>query len=114
MKLSRHFSRIEFVCRCGCGMDTVDSELIAVLELIRERFGPVHIISGNRCKEHNKAVGGADDSQHLYSKAADILSKGHKPKEVVEWLDKQFPDTYGIGEYDTWVHVDVRKERGRW
>ena len=34
-QLSAHFNREEFECTCHCGMDTVDAELIDVLEDIR-------------------------------------------------------------------------------
>jgi uncharacterized protein YcbK (DUF882 family) len=37
-----------------------------MLEEIRTHFDrPIHILSGYRCPAHNKAVGGAPDSQHM-------------------------------------------------
>ena len=45
--LSRNFDRSEFKCRDGCGRDTVDIELVKVLEEVRVRFArPIHISSG--------------------------------------------------------------------
>lgn len=36
------------------------------LQALRDKWGrPIIINSGHRCKEHNKAVGGAPQSQHL-------------------------------------------------
>ncbi|BEB16509.1 hypothetical protein VEE45_23520 [Escherichia coli] len=46
--LSKHFSRKEFKCKCGkCDYDTIDAELLVILEDVREHFGkPVIINSG--------------------------------------------------------------------
>ena len=47
------------------------------LQIIRDHYNkPVYINSGWRSPEHNKAVGGASSSQHLYAKAADIKIVG--------------------------------------
>lgn len=114
--LNPYFSREEFECKCGeCGQDTVDAELLKVLTDLRVYFGaPVYINSANRCEEHNKKVGGSPRSQHLTSKAADIRVKGHPPLEVYKYLDKEYPDTYGIGLYRSFVHIDVREGKSRW
>ena len=63
MRISKHFKREEFACKCGCGQDTVDHSLIEILERVREFFGkPITITSGNRCTTHNKKIGGASGS----------------------------------------------------
>ncbi len=114
-KLSKHFKRSEFACSCGCGTSTVDAELITVLEDVREHFGrPVKINSGHRCVENNKRVGGKVKSVHLTGKAADIVVKGINPSLVYEYLDSKYSDQYGIGQYDSFTHVDVRDYRARW
>ncbi len=114
-KLSEHFFRAEFGCRCGCGYDTVDAELLAVLEDVRNHFGsPVHINSGCRCPGHNKKIGGKPKSQHLLGKAADIDVARAFPGEVYMYLRQQYPDKYGLGLYQNFVHVDVRLRRTRW
>ena len=114
-KLSVHFSRPEFECKCGCGLDTVDSELIYALELVRSKFKrSILIISGARCKEHNILIGGAGKSQHLRCKAADFIIKDTSPNEVYESLLNLFPDKYGLGNYRRWTHLDVREEMARW
>lgn len=110
MKLSEHFSREEFACNDGCGLDTVDAELINVLEFVRRHFGgrPVIITSGYRCPEHNAAVSGAPDSQHLHGRAADIVIQGIPARDVAAFLDDNFPDRLGIGSYARFTHVDTR------
>jgi len=114
-KLSEHFSREEFACQCGCGQDTVDYELIRVLEALRSNTGPIIISSGNRCTKRNKAAGGALKSFHVISKAADIIVKGNTPAEIYHHLSERYPDRYGIGLYSGWVHIDVRGgAKARW
>ena len=114
--LSKHFSRSEFMCKCGgCTCDTVDAELIRVLEGIRRHFDkPVSITSGVRCKHHNKAVGGSEQSQHLLGRAADILVDGVSPKTVQEYINGKFEDWYGLGCYPFFTHIDTRRTRARW
>lgn len=112
--LSRHFFRYEFACKCGCGKDTVDAELIRVLEALRELYGPITITSGVRCKAHNAEVGGSPKSKHLEGKAADFKVAGLHPDEVSHVLEVKYFDKYGIGRYNGRTHVDVRSAKARW
>ena len=115
MKLSENFSRSEFKCQCGCGQDTVDALLIDILERVRKHFKqPITITSGNRCEKHNKSIGGASNSQHLYGKAADFKVKNVSPIEVFNFIDLFAPSSYGLGSYTSWTHVDVRDNQSRW
>lgn len=112
---SVNFNRSEFACKCGCGFDTVDAELLEILEAVRQHFGkPVTINSACRCEKHNKAVGGEPTSQHLYGRAADFTVAGPSPAKVYQWLIAEYPDRYGIGVYPSWVHVDSRAGKARW
>ncbi len=111
--LSDNFNRSEFTCKCGCSQDTVDFNLIAGLEKIREHFdSPIMVNSGNRCPTYNASVGGATSSQHLISRAADITVKGVLPVDVHAYLYSWWPG--GLGRYDTFTHVDSRSSRARW
>jgi len=113
LKLSEHFSRSEFICNCSCGQDTVDVELITVLEDIRNHFDtPVTITSGNRCVYWNDFVGGRPASKHLTGRAADIKVSGITPVQVYAYLCAKYPNRYGIGLYKTFVHIDTRS--GMW
>lgn len=114
--VSKYFQPEEFICHCGCGRGGVVDELLMELDDIREYFGaPVYIDCGRRCVEHNRAVGGAPDSQHLIGYAADIRIQGHAPGVVQAYLHNAYEGRYGIGSYPTFTHFDVR-ERGpaRW
>ena len=114
--LSLNFSRYEFKCKCGkCAQDTVDVELIKVLERVRSHFNArVTVNSGNRCEDYNRAVGGGEDSQHLKSRAADIVVKGVSPMDVYAYLVRIYPIKYGIGSYGTFTHIDTRALKARW
>jgi len=114
-KISNHFSRREFACKCKCGFDTVDAELISILEDVREHFGlPVRINSACRCKLHNNNVGGTKSSQHLTGKAADITVDDTPSDDVYNYLALAYPERYGIGRYNSFTHTDSRKNKARW
>jgi zinc D-Ala-D-Ala carboxypeptidase len=76
--LSAHFSAAEFRCHCGgksaeCAGVLVTRELLQALEVIRDAVDrSVQVVSGYRCPAHNRAVGGAGDSQHMHGTAADL------------------------------------------
>jgi uncharacterized protein YcbK (DUF882 family) len=113
-KISRNFSRHEFKCSC-CDFATVDVKLIELLEVVRNHFNqPVKITSGCRCVKHNKSVGGAEKSKHLYGIAADIKVKDTDPEKVYDFIDAYEPERLGVGLYKSWVHVDVRPTKARW
>lgn len=135
--ISENFSRHEFACDCVnqgkkrddgyCGghFDTVDKDLNNCLELIRKdvrrvvgRNVYVRITGGNRCHKHNEDVGGADHSYHLYGLAAGIkvYDENHHQidnKVVYEVIDKRWPDKYGLKQYKTHIHFDIRKIKWR-
>jgi uncharacterized protein YcbK (DUF882 family) len=114
--LSQHFARSEFACPCGCGFNTVDAELIAILEAARAHFMvPITINSGCRCEKHNQTLpNSARSSQHLRGKAADIRVAGWAPDLVADYLEQIYPNSYGIGRYNTFTHIDVRDGKSRW
>lgn len=111
---TKHFKDSEFACKC-CGWVNPNSELKAVLELVRCKFdSPVIVNSACRCESHNAKVGGANNSRHKLGVAADIVVKGVPPKVVYGYLNSTFPNQYGIGKYDTFTHIDVRSKKARW
>lgn len=114
--ISLHFDRSEFACPCGCGFDTVDAELVEVLEDLRGRLRgkPIKINSGCRCVRHNAKVGGVENSIHRTGKAADIVVKGIDADTVADCLEELYPGKYGIGRYPSFVHIDVRPVVARW
>jgi zinc D-Ala-D-Ala carboxypeptidase len=68
--LSPHFRAREFACK-HCGWIKTHRVLLAGLERIRPAGG-LSVVSGYRCPTHNRDIGGATNSQHIYGTAADI------------------------------------------
>lgn len=114
-KVSTNFTVNEFACSDGSDPIFISDELVTVLQKIRTYFGkPVTINSGFRTATKNKAVGGAAYSMHLYGMAADIVVKGISSKTVAAYAEKLLPNKGGIGIYDGFTHIDVRKTKSRW
>jgi hypothetical protein len=86
-----------------------------VFEPIREHFKvPIHISSGYRSKELNKAIGGSSSSQHLLGQAIDIdmdgTPNGVTNKMVFDFIKNNLSFDQLIFEFGTkdapdWVHV---------
>lgn len=123
--LSANFKVKEFRCKDGSDPIFIDSELVELLQKIREHFGkPVHINSAYRTAAHNlsKQVGGTKFSQHQYGKAADICIQGILITKIADYANTLMPNRGGIGVYPSkpgvrdcaFVHVDVRKDKSRW
>ena len=118
--LNEYFSREEFSCGCGCGFDTVDTELLKLLTRIREHFdAPVWINSGARCWQHHAAIyrelgqEPTPNSQHLFGRAADVVVDGI-PTDLVRELAHQF-GAAGVGAYNDFIHIDTRSNGiARW
>jgi len=109
MRISKHFTYQELACR-HCGIAAVDPVLVCCLEDLRKRIGqPLPVISGYRCPQHNRAVGGAPRSFHVLGQAADI------PRGLVRPAVATAAGFRGLGTRDGWVtHVDVRPHPARW
>lgn len=90
--LTDDFSRSEFRCKCGCGRDNISMELVNRLQRLRTNYGhPIKVISGCRCIEHNRAVGGKPQSSHICEgkegEAADIeVSGSHAMYELLKTI----------------------------
>lgn len=111
---TKHFKISEFRCK-GSGTlpnGGIDNNLILKLEELRYALGGKALVinSGYRSPSHNKRVGGASKSQHLYGKAADIVVRGVSPSRVYTAALKLFN---GVGKYNTFTHVDTRANKAR-
>ena len=78
-------------------------------------FGkPIIVNSGYRSPEHNAAVGGVPNSQHVLGTAADIRPEDLNDLPELQEICNEMNARGGVGFYNTFVHVDVRGERARW
>ena len=110
-----YFQRKEFSCKCGCGFDSMDKDLLCKLNDLREYFNtPVHIESGNRCETHNRRVGGEPNSYHKRGRAVDIKVDGVSPDKVADYLEQKYQYCCGIGRYNSFTHFDNRTSKARW
>jgi len=117
---SRHLTWSEFACKDGTEYPEIwrsnrALKLGIVFELIRAAFGnkPITVLSAYRTPEHNRAVGGARNSQHLEGRALDLRPPiGIKVTDFYRVIKALAPDTdiRGIGLYPTFVHVDIRPQ----
>lgn len=120
----KHFTLAEML-RTGTNLPNIPTwevvdNLRALIENVlipaREALGaPIHVNSGYRSPEVNKAVGGAKNSQHVLGEAAD-LTTGTKEgnKLLFQALLKVSMFDQLIDEKDfSWIHVSFRKGKNR-
>lgn len=69
--VSKNFKKSEFVCPC-CKLYNMQPFVVDKVQIIRDQFGAINIISGTRCVIHNEKVGGKPASAHLDGYAVDI------------------------------------------
>ena len=117
IQLTPHFHLKEFLCP-GAEKE-IRAEHIENLRKLANHLEEVRITCGNRAititsgfrtRAHNRAVGGASNSQHLYGTAADIVVSGLKASEVQKLLKDW---NGGLGSYASWTHLDLGPKR-RW
>lgn len=115
-RVSEHFKLNEFKCKDNSRVVVINDELVAVLEKARRHFDKaIHVNSGYRTVAYNSTLKDASPkSQHTHGNAADIVVMGVKPIVVYNYFNETYPDTYGVGIYDTIVHIDVRPTKSRW
>lgn len=118
-QLSDHIYRDEIECQCGCGFNSIDYKTIEVWEEARVHFGrPLYINqrdhSACRCLKHNRDIGSNDNSWHPKGRAIDGEIDGIHPSKLYEYFCEKYPDTFGIGLYATFVHLDTRPNKARW
>jgi hypothetical protein len=123
-QLSASFSLSEFGSRDGAqtpvSVIPALRELATQLEVLKRALGgaALHINSGYRSPNHNRNVGGATNSQHLYGRAADISVSGYSPRQVADKIDELMRAGTmkhgGLGRYNTFTHIDTRGYMARW
>lgn len=83
----KHFKKSEFTCKCGCGLNNIQLEVVKIADEVREHFGnPAIVTSGTRCPKHNAEVGGVANSRHLAGKAIDMYVQNVSWNDLLEYL----------------------------
>jgi uncharacterized protein YcbK (DUF882 family) len=130
-RLSPHFTVEEFDCRDGTKVQPRDYNGLeylcrVYLEPLRKKFGRVTILSGFRTKSHNRAVGGASNSYHVYTihdgndQAADVRCERGTPAQWHRTLNslrrRKRNGRGGLGLYRNqgFVHTDIRDYKADW
>lgn len=132
MKISENFT-LEELYRSytadSMGIDNKPNEKIKnnliilvkeVLQPIRNEYGkPIIVSSGYRCEKLNKAVGGANNSDHKFGCAADIHTLSDSKEDNKKLFDlivemakegkikcRQIINEFGY----SWIHVSINNE----
>ena len=48
------------------------------------------------------------------ARAADFKVEDVHPEDVYEKIDEKYHGKYGLGKYESWVHLDTRNTKARW
>ena len=116
MQINKNFNIKEFEPKDGAKtpaeavvrIKRIANELQILRTIIEQ---PIIVNSGYRSKEHNKKVGGVENSLHLIGLAVDIHIKGLNSKVlylIIENLIKRkIMNNGGLGLYDNFVHYDL-------
>ncbi len=87
--------------------------LLKVIKTVETHFGkPVIVTSGYRDPDHNRLVGGAEESMHMSCDAADIQIDGVSKWDIASYI-RSLPDRGGVGTYchtDS-IHLDTGRNR---
>ena len=123
MKLTKNFNKSEFESKDGSDMpNEVFYNIQKVsnqLQFLRDYLGRSIVVnSAYRSPEHNVAIGGVKNSQHVLGKASDIVVNGLSTIEVYnaieELINKGDMLQGGLGLYNSFVHYDIRGTKARW
>jgi hypothetical protein len=119
-KLSEHFSKEDFACRCGqCPKDMrMSLTLIGILEDVRTKFQErLDIVTGFLCDSAEPQESGPKKNYHASGKAIDFtLTNKERLIDVFRYLES-FPELSGLGldPQNKYIHIDLReKEPVKW
>ena len=109
-----YFEPPEVACKCNKYCNGYPHEMqkltMQIIDRARKHFGkPITIVSGLRCPQHNAAVGGVANSQHMFGEALDVYFYGVSPATALAWLQSQ-PDVryaYQIAGSNN-IHFDIQ------
>lgn len=105
------FSPEELACR-GTGQLVIDEPALDKLQALRDLLGkPMIVQSAYRSPEHNRRVGGAKHSQHLYARAYDVSMANHDPAAFEEAARAVGFNGFGYYVKQNFMHIDTGPTR---
>ena len=103
-----HFKHYEFMMGNKNVYDKMDSNLLALLEVLRDNVGQaLTITSSYRSPEYNKSIGGASRSQHLTGNAVDLSCKNGILRSKIVFQALKLGLTVGVAK--SFIHIDNRE-----
>lgn len=111
-QITEHFKLHEFLTKNTKDTTTIiNLNIILELQRLRNLFGSaVGISSSYRFKEYNKSIKGATSSEHIKGNALDTYPINGDIKGWLRCILKH-KKTGGVGQYNTFVHIDCEKTR---
>jgi len=105
-----NFTPKEIACK-GTGELLINFDAMDKLQDLRELLGvPFSPNSAYRSINHNRSIGGSAKSMHLHGRAFDIPLSKNIGREALKLVSLKCGFT-GLGDYDTFVHVDTGSPR---
>ena len=109
-QITKNFKVSELACKDGSDTVLYCVDTVEIAQKLRDKFGPITVSSAYRTVSHNKAVGGATNSQHVKGRAMDLIPKDGRVslEEFAKYAESC--GATGIIWYKTkkFVHIDTR------
>lgn len=118
IRRGRHYGVSELRCKgmnCDCVYPGMSEVTLDIMDYVRDKWGKMFCNSGYRCEMHNDSLrrqGAAKNSFHTKARAGDIIpheDTGVTPQQIYDDLCQKYPDQFGFGLYNTFVHIDDRR-----
>ena len=105
------YDKNSFSCKCGCGTNNIYEEFIDFMNYLYKETDTVYEInSGVRCINHNKKVGGKENSDHIYGKAIDVKTLTIEDRSLVVYYAFKFGIPRAIVYTDKYfVHLSINE-----
>ncbi len=113
MQITEHFNSEtdRMNCRCGCDKLIYDSQFMHKVQTLRYLIDkPFNVRSFYRCPDHNKAIGGALHSRHMFGSAIDICTLGFSYEDQWEIIHEAMKLGLSVitNKSKKYIHLDSR------
>ena len=104
----KYFNREEFTCKCGCGGNEIDGQLLEMLDKSRGIAKiPFIVSSGFRCENHPESVKNPNSS-HIKGLAVDIKCVDSMTRaKIMDALVYVGFERFGL--HKSFIHTDIDK-----